>query len=94
MTPETFPVLEGSQLERATAGSPIRTYAQGEVLIEPGQIPRGIFVVLDGQVDLFRVSDREATWITTLEAGQFSGEVGTLAGRPSLGRFVARTPAR
>ena len=93
-TPETFPVLTTIQRERATAGSPVRAYRAGDIVIEPGQQPPGIFVVLDGQMDLFRLLDKEATWMTTLEPGQFTGEVGTLAGRPALGRFVARTPLR
>jgi thioredoxin reductase (NADPH) len=94
VTPDTFPVLTGTQVERATAGSLVRTYAAGDIVLESGQRSPGIFVVLDGQLDLFRVSGREATWITTLEPGQFSGEVGTLGGRPSLGRFAAKTPLR
>jgi len=91
---DTFPVLTEGQLERATAKSASRSYAPGDVLLEPGQTPPGIFVVLDGRLDLLRISEHDATLITTLEAGQFTGEVGTLAGRPALGRFVAQTPLR
>jgi len=94
VTPDTFPVLTETQVERATAGSQVRNYAAGDIVLEAGQQSPGIFVVLDGQMDLFRISGQEATWITTLEPGQFTGEVGTLGGRPSLGRFAAKTALR
>src|SRR6185436_13913365 len=41
-----------------------------------------------------RLLDRKPTVIRVLEAGQFTGEVGTLAGRPAVVRVAAKTPAR
>jgi thioredoxin reductase (NADPH) len=93
-TPENFPVLTENQLDRACAGNPERACQAGEVLVEPGQTPPGIFVVLDGSIEIMRVLDSNITLITALRAGQFTGEVGTLAGRPALVRILAKTPAR
>ena len=93
-TPENFPVLTESQLGRARAGNPERACQAGEALVEPGQNPPGIFVVLEGSIEVERVLDSTVTLITTLRAGQFTGEVGTLAGRPALVRIRAKTPAR
>ena len=93
-TPENFPVLTESQLNRACAGNPERACQAGEVLVEPGQAPPGIFVVREGSVEITRVLDSTATLITTLHAGQFTGEVGTLAGRPAFVRILAKTAAR
>jgi thioredoxin reductase (NADPH) len=92
-SPESFPVLTEGQLARATAGMAQRAYQAGEVLFEPGEIPPGIFVVLEGQVGIIRVQDR-STVLRVLEVGQFTGEVGTLSGRPLLVRLAARTLAR
>jgi thioredoxin reductase (NADPH) len=93
-TPENFPVLTDSQLGRARAGNSERACQAGEVLVEPGQNPPGIFVVLEGSIEIERVLDSTVTLITTLRAGQFTGEVGTLAGRPALVRILAKTSAR
>ena len=93
-TPESFPVLTEIQLGRARAGNPERDCEAGEVLVEPGQTPPGIFVVLKGSIEIERVLDSTITLISTLRAGQFTGEVGTLAGRPALVRILAKTSAR
>jgi thioredoxin reductase (NADPH) len=93
-SPESFPVLTEAQLERATTGLPVRAYSAGDVLLEPGQSPPGVFVLLDGELEIIRVLDRKPTVVRVLEAGQFTGEVGTLAGRPAVVRIAAKTPAR
>ena len=93
-TPENFPVLTESQLDRACAGNPERACQAGEVLVQPGQAAPGIFVVRDGSIEITRVLDSSATLIATLRAGQFTGEVGTLAGRPALVRILAKESAR
>jgi thioredoxin reductase (NADPH) len=93
-SPESFPVLTEGQLERAISGLPVRAHDAGDVLLEPGQDPPGIFVLLDGELEIIRLLDRKPTVVRVLEAGQFTGEVSTLAGRPAVVRIAARTPAR
>ena len=93
-TPVTFPVLTPEQLARAGAGNPVHGFRAGEVLVEPGTVPRGIFVILEGQVEIKRVQDGSSTLIALLETGQFTGEVGVLAGRPTLPRIAARTDGK
>ena len=93
-SPESFPVLTDWQLERATAGSAARTLSPGEVLLEPGQSPPGIFIVLEGQIGIFRLQDGAPILLRTLEAGKFTGEVGILSGRPVVVRIAAITSAR
>lgn len=93
-SPESFPVLSEAQLERATSGLSVRSHGVGDVLLEPGQSPPGIFVLLDGELEILQILDRKSTVVRVLEAGQFTGEVSTLAGRPAVVRIAARTPAR
>jgi thioredoxin reductase (NADPH) len=93
-SPESFPVLSDAQLERATSGLSVRAHGAGDVLLEPGQSPPGIFVLLDGELEIIRLLDRKPTVVRVLTAGQFTGEVSTLAGRPAVVRIAARTPAR
>ena len=92
--PDAFPFLTNEQLGYAAAGNKIRNYSAGEVLIEPGQPPPGIFVVLEGQLEVTRQWDRSPTLITRLQAGQFTGECGTLIGRPTIARIVATQTGR
>ncbi|HET9251534.1 MAG TPA: FAD-dependent oxidoreductase [Candidatus Eisenbacteria bacterium] len=92
--PTTFPILTPEQLARAGAGNPVHSFRAGEVLIAPGTVPPGIFVVLEGTVEIRRVQDDSSTLIALLEPGQFTGEVGTLAGRPTLPRIAARTDGK
>lgn len=93
-TPSTFPVLTAEQIARAAKGNPVRTFRAGEVLVHPGQRPPGIFIVQEGQLEISRMLDGNPTLIAILEPGQFSGEVGMLAGRPAVARIVAKTDAR
>jgi thioredoxin reductase (NADPH) len=71
-----------------------RACQAGEVLVQPGQAAPGIFVVRDGSIEITRVLDSAVTLIATLRPGQFTGEVGTLAGRPALVRILAKESAR
>lgn len=93
-SPESFPTLSDAQLERATSGLPVRAHGAGDVLLEPGQNPPGIFVLLAGELEIIRLQDRKPTVVRVLEPGQFTGEVSTLAGRPAVVRIAARTQAR
>jgi thioredoxin reductase (NADPH) len=86
---EAFPVLTQEQVERASMGGMPHTFRAGEVLIEHGQATPGVFVVLDGQLEITRQWDRSPTLITRLEKGQFTGECGTLIGRPTIARIAA-----
>src|SRR5262245_40816623 len=91
-SPEAFPVLTKEQIDRACGGATARSFRAGEILIEPGQRPPGVFVVLEGQLEITRQWDRSPTLISRLEAGQFTGECGTLIGRPAIARITAITP--
>ena len=91
---EAFPTLTKEQIERATSGCMSHTYRTGEILVEPGQATPGVFIVLEGQLEVTRQWDRSPTLIRKLEAGQFTGECGTLIGRPTIARITAISPSR
>ena len=84
---QLFPVLDAGQIEMAKrfASGPARDFAPGEILFDVGERHAPAWLVLKGSIDVVRRDglDRKAA-ITSLCAGQFSGEVSQLAGRESL----------
>jgi thioredoxin reductase (NADPH) len=80
-TPDPFPVLTAAQLaEVATFGSE-RPMAPGELLFEAGEASYDLFVVLEGEVEIVRVDDAEASVIVAYGAGGFVGELNLLTGQ-------------
>src|ERR671931_384836 len=89
-----FPKLTPAQLSRIAARGHIRSMEGGEVLYEQGYSAPPFFVVVSGELEVVRPSVPVETLITTYESGQFTGEVGTLSGRPSLFRVRATKPGK
>ena len=84
---QMFPVLTAAQIEAAKrfASGPRRHFAAGEMIYRIGEQKVPAWLVLEGTIDVFRRAGLSAEApITTYGAGQFSGEVNQLAGRPSI----------
>jgi thioredoxin reductase (NADPH) len=84
---QSFPVLNAVQIATARrfASGPERHFAAGESIYAIGEQGVPAWLVLEGTIDVVRRDGlaREAP-ITTHRAGQLSGEVSQLAGRPSI----------
>lgn len=84
---QMFPVLGQAQMETARrfASGPERRFAPGEALYEIGTRGAPSWLVLAGSVEIVRRDglSHEAP-ITTIGAGQFTGEVNQLAGRAAI----------
>jgi thioredoxin reductase (NADPH) len=89
-----FPKLTSAQLSRIAARGHIRAMEGGEVLHEQGHRSASFFVVISGELEVVRPSVPVETIVTVYEPGQFTGEVGTLSGRPSLFRVRATKPGK
>src|SRR6476661_6775093 len=89
-----FPKLTPAQLSRIATRGHVRSMEEGEVLYEQGQRAAPFFVVVSGELEVVRPSLPAETLITNYESGQFTGEVGTLSGRPSLFRVRATKPGK
>jgi len=89
-----FPRLTSAQVSRIAARGHIRSMEGGEVLYEQGYSAPPFFVVVSGELEVVRPSVPVETLVTTYESGQFTGEVGTLSGRPSLFRVCATKPGK
>ena len=63
----------------------------GEKLIVQGQPSPGIFLVLDGHVDIIRNDDDWEITIATLSAGDVFGEIGVVSDNPAVAACVMTT---
>ena len=84
---QMFPVLDAAQVASARrfASGPERHFAPGESIYAIGEQGAPAYLVLEGSIDVVRRDGlaHEAA-ITTHHAGQLSGEVNQLAGRPAM----------
>jgi thioredoxin reductase (NADPH) len=85
-----FPKLDDAQIARLAAfGVEVRA-AAGEILFDQGDATRGVFVVLNGSIEIIGISNADEAVIRVLSRGDFTGEVNQLSGRRSLVRCRAR----
>jgi thioredoxin reductase (NADPH) len=81
---ETFPVLSDAQLARIAEHGHRRQVQAGHVLVDIGATVRNFYVVLSGAIEGVQLRQTGGIRVRTLHAGQFSGEIAILSGRPSL----------
>ncbi|HTB14557.1 MAG TPA: FAD-dependent oxidoreductase [Bryobacteraceae bacterium] len=78
-----FPPLSEEQIARLTPHGETRHVEPGEILYDQGDESHGVFLVLDGSLEVAAVSQ-------ILTRGMFTGEVNQLSGRRSLVQCKAR----
>lgn len=84
---QMFPTFTGSQIAiaRRFAGGPEQRFAPGETLYEIGAIDAPAWLVIAGTIEVVRRDGLSGEALVTVHhAGQFSGEVSQLDGRPSI----------
>jgi thioredoxin reductase (NADPH) len=85
-----FPKLDNAQIARLAAFGQERHVQAGEIVFDQGDSTHGVFVVLDGRIELLSISNGEEHPLTVHGRGMFTGEVNQLSGRRSLVRCRAR----
>jgi len=97
LTPESpeqteamFPKLDDGQIARLASFGGQQDAQAHEVILEPGDLHHGIFVVLSGSIEVIRVAGGGETVLHVLGRGEFTGDVNLLSGRGTLirGRAV------
>ncbi|MBZ5626994.1 MAG: FAD-dependent oxidoreductase [Acidobacteriia bacterium] len=89
-----FPKLDAAQIARLTPFGRARSAAAGEVLFEQGEANRGVFVLIEGSIEIVNPMCDGETIVTVHEAGEFTGELDVLSGRRSLVRGRAKVASR
>jgi signal transduction histidine kinase len=88
-----FPKLEPDVIDCLRAHGHEVTLKDGEVVWEQGDTRYSMFIVLDGQIRVYKkVGDQEYVLVTH-EPGEFTGEISMLTGAPAIaaGRAVGET---
>lgn len=89
-----FPTLEEAQIARLAPFGEERHVAAGETVFDQGDSEHGVFVVVEGSLELASVTNGEESPLSVLGVGMFTGEVNQLSGRRSLVRCRARLDSR
>jgi thioredoxin reductase (NADPH) len=93
---QMFPKLTPAQLVRFSAHATRRETAAGEILLEVGARPTGLFIVAAGSIEaLAPTSDAHTATcgynlLNVLTAGDFTGEMSSLRGTPALAQLRVR----
>jgi thioredoxin reductase (NADPH) len=87
-----FPTLTPEQVSRIAGHGRRRLTTRGEVLVEVGEKAVPVFVVVSGELQAVRPTDRGETLIVSLQARQFSGEASMITGRRALVRLRVSEP--
>ena len=87
-----FPTLNDKQLDELGPCAQIepRDFAEGEVLVQPGQRDFPMFVVLSGAIDIIDSTSGEPRVMVSHHRGQFTGDVSHLTGSAAILGAVAR----
>ena len=70
----------------------VNEFDVGEVIFEEGSTGRELFVVLDGKVEIAKLSDGRKTVIVTLGKGEFFGEMAVIDGSSRSATAIAAAP--
>lgn len=85
-----FPRLDDAQIAALAEFATRRRFHDGEPLFGVGEQGSEFFVVLSGAVEILEPSSGESRRVTVHEAGEFTGDVDVLTGRPTVASAVAR----
>lgn len=85
-----FPHLDEAQLDQLRAFGVAGRAEAGQIIFDQGDQTHGVFIVLDGSIEVFGISNGAEASLRVLDRGSFTGEVNQLSGRRSLVRCRAR----
>jgi thioredoxin reductase (NADPH) len=91
---QIFPALTQTQFEVLSRYGDSRDYAAGTVLFSQGDRHVPMFVIVEGTIEVSRGTALGTYVMGTHGPGNFSGEVGTLAGRAAVATGRALTACR
>jgi thioredoxin reductase (NADPH) len=82
--PGMFPTLTAAQQARIAAHGRIRQVQAGETLVEADGHDVKFFVIVSGQLRMFRTTSTAEEEVAAIPAGTFTGELSMLSGRRGL----------
>jgi thioredoxin reductase (NADPH) len=85
-----FPKLSAAQMEQLEALGRRRDFAAGEIVFDQGDASHGVFIVVDGRLEIVSLSQGKESVLRIIEKGDFTGEVSLLSDRRSVVQLRAR----
>src|SRR5260370_31712405 len=85
-----FPALDDAQIARLRPFGEELHVRPGEMLFDQGDATRGVFIVLEGSIEIVGVPVGEEAVVRVLGRGVFTGEVSQLSARRTMVRCLAR----
>jgi CRP-like cAMP-binding protein len=70
----------------------INEFNVGDIIFEEGSTGRDLYVVLDGKIEIAKVSGSQKTVIVTLGKGEFFGEMAVIDGSSRSATAIAAAP--
>jgi small-conductance mechanosensitive channel len=84
-------LLNEEQLDTLLANARLLRFGRRERVIEQGAGGQSMFVLLQGEADVFVTANGKQTHVATLRSGDYCGEMSLLTGEPRSATVVART---
>src|SRR5665213_3230123 len=88
-----FPILDEGQIASLgkCAGGTLKKYRAGQTLFQIGERDFKFFVIKSGEIEILDLSGDKPKTVVVQKAGEFTGDVSHLTGRPSVVSAVAKS---
>jgi signal transduction histidine kinase len=86
--------LTGEQVRALAGYGTEERLRSGEYLFDENSVVDSFWVLLEGEIRIFRVDGAQETPVATLEVGDFTGQLVVVAGKTSIFRAQATAPSR
>ena len=84
-------LLEESQMNRLLTQMQLERFGRGEHVIDQGDGGQSMFILLEGEANVFVQANGTDTRVATLRAGDYCGEMSLLTGEPRSATVIAHT---
>ncbi|MEA3212183.1 MAG: hypothetical protein QOE70_5240 [Chthoniobacter sp.] len=84
-------LLDEAQMSKLLEHARRQRFGRGERVIEEGGLGQSMYILLQGEADVFVGQDGAQTHVATLRAGDYCGEMSLLTGEPRSATVVARS---
>lgn len=88
---ELFGGLEKQELESIAEALVPAPFVSGDTITKQGAVAHWLYIVIEGEADVWRETDRGRQFIATLKPGSVFGEMGMMTGEPRSATVIART---
>src|SRR3954469_25265754 len=86
--------LTGEQVGALAGYGTDHRLGSGEYLFDENSVVDSFWVLLEGEIRIFRLDGTQETPMATMEVGDFTGQLVVVAGKTSIFRARATVPSR